>query len=94
MYAHEYGLAVEVPDWIGRDVYDFNEPLPTGGYGVLEEAQHDLAGSLNRRIPQVFANADIRGYFCYQTTNFARFRALFQSIFTPGRNAAPVAEAA
>lgn len=94
MYAHEFGLAIEVPDWIGRDVYDFNDPPPTGGYGVLEESQLDLAGSLNRRIPQVAINADIRGYFNYHTSNFAKFRPLFQSIFVPGRNAAPVAEKA
>jgi hypothetical protein len=92
MYAQEFGLAVEVPDWIGRDVYEFNDPWPSGGYGVLEESQLDLAASLTRRIPQVAVNADMRGFFCYHTSNFAKYRPLLQSLFVPARKAGAAAE--
>jgi hypothetical protein len=91
MYAAEHGLAVEAPDWIGRDVYGFDDPLPSGGYRVVEESEADLAGALNRRTGASFADADVRGYFCYETRDFARHRGLFQGLFAPAPKAAAVA---
>lgn len=94
MYAAEHGLALEAPDWIGRDLYDFDDPLPGGSLPVVSEGDRDLVASLNREVPQVHADADFWGYCCYPTGRLRRHRRLFQDLFRPGRRVAQLVEPA
>ena len=94
MYAKEHGLVVEAPDWIGRDLFDFDDPLPQGPLPVVSERDADLPGSLNREVPQVFANSDLWGFCCYHTARLRRYQGLFRSLFKPGRRVASVVASA
>src|SRR5712664_4092934 len=62
MYGAEHGLSVEAPDWIGRDLFDLNDPLYAGELPLVRETEVDLVASLNRRDPRVWRNADLWGY--------------------------------
>jgi hypothetical protein len=94
MYAAEHGLAVEAPDWIGRDLFDFDDPLPQGPLPVVSERDEDLPASLNREVQQVHANTDLWGYCCYHTARLRRYRSLFRRLFKPGRRVAHLAVSA
>ena len=87
-YAAEHGLCAEAPDWIGRDLYDLDDPLPAAPLTLVREDQFDFVASLNRRIPQVFRDADLWGYCCYPTGGLSRHRELFRALFRPGRRMA------
>ena len=94
MYAAEHHLAVETPDWIGRDLFDLNDPLPRTPLPVLNEQDVDLAASLNREVPHVYKNVDFWGYFCYPTARIRRHRDIFRGLFRPGRRVAQLVEPA
>lgn len=94
MYAHQHGLALETPDWIGRDLFDLDDPLPPGPLPVVSEESADLVASLNRDIPAVYADVDLWGYCCYPTGRLARHRELFRRLFRPGRKVQSAARTA
>lgn len=93
MYAAEHDLDLETPDWLGRHLYDFDDPPPGAPLPSLPEAEHDFAASLNRETPVVHADRNLTGFFCYHTARLARFQAQFRALFRPGARLRPHAEA-
>jgi hypothetical protein len=94
MYAAEHGLALEAPDWIGRDLFDLDDPPRGAPLPGLREDQADFVASLNRGSPQVFRDTDLLGYCCYPTGGLRRHRELFRSLYRPGRKVAAIAASA
>jgi hypothetical protein len=94
MYAEEHGLAVEAPDWIGRDLYDLNDPERGAPMPAVHEKEHDFVASLNRQVPEIWRDADLVGFCCYPTVGLLRYRDLFRNLFKPGRKVAAIAESA
>jgi hypothetical protein len=94
MYAEEHGLALETPDWIGRDLFDLDDPLTGGELPVVSEAEADLVASLNREVPAVHGDADLWGYCQYPTARLRRHRDLFRALFRPGRKVRAAVQAA
>lgn len=90
MYGAVHGLTVEAPDWVGRDLFDLDDPLPASVMPVVSEETHDLCASLNGDIPDVHADRDLWGYCCYPTRRIAKHRALFRTLFQPGARAQAV----
>lgn len=86
LYAERHTLSAEAPDWMGRDLFDLDDPLPRGPLPVLEETEADLWGMLAGTLPAQ-ADRDLKGYFCGHSAGFAPFRDRFRSLFAPGRNA-------
>lgn len=83
LYAAEHGMAYEVPEWVGRYLFDGNDPWPSAPLSVLHEADARLADSLARRIPLVYRNYNLLGHFCYPTAAMARHRGLFRDMLAP-----------
>ena len=81
LYARQHALEAQSFDWIGRDLFGYDEPFPPAAYPPLDESQADLFASLNGDAP-VYANRDLSGYFCAHTAAWqgraADFRALFR----------------
>ena len=94
MYAAEHGLALEAPDWIGRDLFDLNDPARGAPLPAVREDEHDLVASLNREVPDVWRDADLFGFCCYPTGGLRRYRDLFRGLYRPGRKVAAIAESA
>ncbi len=93
LYAEQHGLALEVPDWIGRDLFDRDDPLPTQPLPLVDESAVDLFGALHGRAA-VLRNVNVRGYFAGLTAAWAGFEQRFRALFSPGRRVRPLLDAA
>jgi hypothetical protein len=94
LYAQEHGLSAQAPDWIGRDLFDLDDPLPQAPTPMVDEAQADLFGSLARETPQVYAGTDIKGYFCGGMERWGPRSEAFRALFAPGRKLRPLLDRA
>ncbi|HSS12540.1 MAG TPA: hypothetical protein VLL04_01515 [Rhizomicrobium sp.] len=85
LYARRHDLVAEFPDWIGRDIFDFDDAFPSAKFPTVNEVDADLFGSLQGRTGQLFAERDIEGYFCGNTKEWSAWRDQFRLLFSPGR---------
>jgi hypothetical protein len=90
LYAEAHGLEAEFPDWIGRDLFDCDDPLVSA---ALPTAMDDDAvlGELNTGRPPSFVGRDLHGYFQGDTSAYAPWRKQFVDLFRPGAKLRPVA---
>lgn len=86
LYAERHGLTLETPDWLGRHLFDLDDPLPGDPLPAIDEQRADLAADRTG----CFAQHDIRGYFCGDVSGWAGDRARFRAFFDPGHYAAPI----
>lgn len=95
LYAARHGLTLEVPPWLGRHLYDHDDPLPGPALPRMAEADGEaaLTASLRGEHAPVLADRDVSGYFCGDTTPLAPFQEEFRALFTPGRHLRPHADA-
>lgn len=95
LYAARHGLTLEVPPWLGRHLYDHDDPLPGPALPRVAEAEGEAAlTAFFRGEPATeLADRDVSGYFCGDTTPLAPFREEFRALFTPGRHLQPHADA-
>ncbi|WP_188263195.1 glycosyltransferase [Azospirillum tabaci] len=95
LYAARHGLTLEVPRWLGRHLYDHDDPLPGPALPRVAEAEGEaaLTASLRGERAAVLSNRDVSGYFCGDTTPLAPFKEEFRALFTPGRHLQPHADA-
>lgn len=93
-YAERTGLELETPDWIGRSLYGFDDPLPGAPLPTLHEDECDFATVLAGGRPDRCAGHDIVGYFCGDTTPFAPHRERIREWFLPVSPVAAHADAA
>ncbi|QCO17380.1 glycosyltransferase (plasmid) [Azospirillum brasilense] len=95
LYAARHGLTLEAPPWLGRHLYDHDDPLPGPALARVAEAEGEAAvtASLRGEPATLLADRDVSGYFCGDTTPLAPFREEFRALFTPGRRLRPHADA-
>lgn len=86
LYAERHGLTLETPSWIGRHLFDLDDPLLGSRLPAVNEQQVDLAADRTG----CFAEHDIRGYFCGDVSGWAGERERFRAVFRPGRHMAPI----
>jgi hypothetical protein len=90
LYAQEHGLAAETPDWIGRDLFDLDDPLQQGPLAPMDETTFDIVGSLMHEGNAVLRDTDLSGYFCGPTGRWARHHDAFRGFFKPGHRVGPL----
>lgn len=93
LYAEDHGLTAEFADWIGRDLFGFDDPLPGPPLPQLSEKDTDIAGALSGRSRIDLADHDLWGYFQAGTRDFAGHRARFRRLFTPRPHLAALTDA-
>src|SRR5262245_55039994 len=93
LYAERHGLTLEVPDWIGRDLFDLDDPHPSVSLPIVDDEKVDLFASLRGKA-EILRNVNVRGYFAGETRGWAGFEQGFRQIYTPGRRVRPFLEAA
>ncbi|MBK3733686.1 glycosyltransferase [Azospirillum brasilense] len=88
LYAARHGLTLEVPPWLGRHLYDHDDPLPGPALPRVAEADGERAviAGLSGAPAAALADRDVSGYFCGDTTPLAPFKEEFRALFTPGRH--------
>jgi len=83
LYAARLGVQALAPDWIGRDLFGLNDPVP-GGFkptGTIDE--NAVTTVLAGRTTTAQANVEIRGYFCGNPADWAVGRDGFRQLFEP-----------
>lgn len=90
LYAERNGLTLETPDWLGRYLFDHDDPLLGAPLPGIEEHRIDLAADR----AGCFAEHDIRGYFCGDVTGWANEKERFRSLFQPGQMVATMLNSA
>lgn len=85
-YGRVHRLRVEVPEWIGRWLFDLDDPPPSRKLPEVREDGDRLVNSLSGLSPDVFADHDLWGYFCGNTKHFQPHRDFIRTLFTPGQH--------
>lgn len=93
-YAAAHDLTLETPDWIGRDLFDADDPSLAGALPRLQEQETDFMAALNAPTGQAdLAGHDLLGFFCGDTTPLARHKGVFRAACRIGARAAAYAAA-
>ncbi|OYQ31479.1 hypothetical protein CHU95_20225 [Niveispirillum lacus] len=85
LYAERHGLTLETPAWIGRHLFDLDDPLPGPSLPRLSEQDAGLSAGLAPGSTPDAAGHDIDGYFCGDMTPLAPYAEGFRRLFTGSR---------
>lgn len=83
LYAQQYGLCIEVPEWVGEFLFGLKDRTISAMRPEVRE-EHNILGEsaiVNRAAP--FRNVDFWGYFQYHTRYYRPWRSAFRSFFRP-----------
>src|SRR5258706_2791443 len=84
-YAEATGLTAEFPDWIGRDLYDLDDPLPSATLPTMDEKSADIFSALREGSRMRYSELDVRGYFCNDMSGISPHKEAIRAFFAPGR---------
>jgi hypothetical protein len=93
LHAAEHDLIAEFPDWIGRDLFDLVDPLPSAALPLIDEKDFDVSDALSR-TGRTLAERDVSGFFCGSTAEWGDRAAEFRALFTPGGKIRPLLDRA
>ncbi len=80
LYAENCGCNAETGDWIGRDLFGFDDPPISGALPLLPEHAHDAAGAIAPHAhPQ--SNVDLRGFYAFPSEGYRHGKTRFQDLF-------------
>ncbi|MGB3508659.1 MAG: FkbM family methyltransferase [Microcoleaceae cyanobacterium] len=83
-YAKEHNLRVETPEWIGKKIFGFDDPLIKRSLPVISEnIESNVSTSNIVNSPEIFSNVDFWGYFQYHTAYYAKYQEYWRSLFQP-----------
>ena len=51
LHAKEHNLIAEFPDWIGRDLFDLDDPVPSASLSQADEKEFDVSDALSGARP-------------------------------------------
>ncbi len=88
-YALQHGLTVQVPPWVGEELYGFRDERPDGRRlpVTVEKGEHEIADTIIPHLRHPLRNADVEGWFQYHTSYYAPHREQIMQLF-----AEPVSE--
>jgi len=89
IYGELNDLQVEVPDWVGRWLFDLADPYPGTPLPRKETSVPQIAAALDAASQPVFANHDLLGYGQCHTRHFRPHRARVRTLLRPGARAEP-----
>lgn len=83
LYAEKTGAQLRVPDWIGRDLFGYDDPMPGGARSDSTLGEADILAVVAGAETAGRTNVDVSGYFCGDTVAWAARRADFHRFFAP-----------
>jgi hypothetical protein len=89
LYAEARGLVAQFPDWIGRDLFDFDDPFPNAKLPSVDEKSVRFFGSLNGECAELYSEIDLHGYFGRSTAQWSRHKNKFRDLFVSGKKIGP-----
>jgi tetratricopeptide (TPR) repeat protein len=94
LYGGIHGLQVEVPDWVGRWLFDLDDPYPGAPLRPLNENRDLMGGFLGERSTPLLANYDLQGHLQCHTRHFRPHQAMLRTLFRPGERLRPMMDRA
>jgi tetratricopeptide (TPR) repeat protein len=85
--AEIHGLSAEVPMWIGRWLFDLDDPLPGAALPELAETDALKSRMFDGANLHLVAARDLAGSFLVNTSLYAPHRALIERLLRPGEKA-------
>lgn len=86
IYAKEHDLQVQIPRWpIGEYLFGHQDPEISQILPQIRESSEEIAESEIFNANPPLKNIDIRGYFQYHTSYYARYKEYFCDLFKPRR---------
>ena len=89
---HIHGLRVEVPDWIGRWLFDLDDPYPGEPLPEQRDTDATKCKMFDESGRALVADHDLSGSFLVHTSIYQPHRPFIQSLFQPGVRARPIAD--
>lgn len=84
LYAQKYDASVELPSWVGNELFGAND-LPITHW-LAEQHEVWRGNHLDEQIPPIgdeYLNHDAVGYFQYHTSYYSPYKDQFRSFFQP-----------
>ncbi len=94
LYGGIHDLRVEVPNWIGRWLFDLDDPYPDTPLRPLDENPAVMGTFLDESSSPLLAGHDLQGYFQCHTRHYRRHQRTFRALFQPGARLKPSVERA
>ncbi len=66
-YAEQHGIDAEFPDWVGRDLFQIDDPFLSAVLPPVTEQEKDLVGAVCADPSASLAGRDFQGFFCGET---------------------------
>lgn len=88
-YARQHGLTVEIPAWVGNELYGFRD-APVGTTPcerIVEKGEHETEDTIIPNLRMPLKNADVEGWFQYHTSYYRPYEDQIRELF-----AEPVSE--
>ncbi len=82
-----YGLSVEVPAWIGRWLFELDDPYPGAALAELSDSDTLKRRMFDGASGHLVAEHDLAGSFFVHTASYAPHRAFIETLFRPGERA-------
>ncbi len=80
--AKRYDAAVETSDWIGRDLFEIQDPLISDfSRNLVEESTFDLGRAILDSDSRCLDDLDLRGWFCGSTEIFSQYKPMIHEVF-------------
>ncbi len=82
-YACRYDLEVQIPAWIGEDLYGLRDARPDEGvYPVVrEKAKHAIDDTVIPHLAQPLCNVNVEGWFQYHMSYYRPDKDYIQNLF-------------
>jgi len=96
IYARRHHLTLEVADWVGRDLFEFDDPLPSRILPRVDEAEVQPDCFTLLASPEdspLLRDVDLHGYFVPHTSRWSPYRDEFQKMYRPGGRIKPALDA-
>lgn len=92
IYGQVHRLQVEVPEWIGRWLFDLDDPYPGDPLPQVRENLDLMGPSLSESSRPALTNHDLWGFCQCHTSYFRPHQMLFRTLCRPGARLQPVAD--
>ncbi len=82
-YAGRYDLEVQIPAWIGEDLYGFHDARPDKGlYPVVREKKiHGTDDTVIPHLAEPLCNVNVEGWFQYHMSYYRPYKDYIQDLF-------------
>ncbi len=81
LIADVYNAEIETADWIGRDIFEIDDPVITLRLPLLNQSEFDFEEVLKGSDDRFRESCDMVGWFCHESSTISHKKDWIRSIF-------------